>query len=56
VWEFLRPILSPRLVELNRNAFVNDQGIESTVDLAAHRGPSALDELDLGEDEVAPAA
>jgi hypothetical protein len=57
VWEFLRPMLSPRLVELNRDAFVVDRGIESTVDLAAHRGASALDELELGEDEeLDPAA
>jgi hypothetical protein len=57
VWEFLRPMPPPRLVELNRDAFVIDRGIESTVDLAAHRGASTLDELDLGDDgALAPAA
>ena len=29
VWAFMRPILSPRLVALNRDAFVLDSGIES---------------------------
>ena len=56
VWAFLRPILSPRLTALNRDAFVHDAGIESTVDLAAHRSDSELDDLDLEEDERAAAA
>lgn len=51
VWEFLRPMLSPRLVALNRDAFVIDDGPKSTVDLAAHRGESGLADLDLGDDE-----
>jgi hypothetical protein len=50
VWTFLRPILSPRLTALNREAFVHDAGIESSVDLAAHRADADLDELDLGDD------
>ena len=50
VWAFLRPILSPRLTALNRDAFVPDAGIESTVDLAAHRADADLDNLDLGDD------
>ena len=50
VWAFLRPMLSPRLTALNRDAFVPDACIESTVDLAAHRGDADLDDLDLGED------
>jgi hypothetical protein len=49
VWEFLRPMLSPRLADLHRDAFVIDGGPQSTVDLAAHRGESGLAELDLGE-------
>jgi hypothetical protein len=52
VWTFLRPILSPRLTALNRDAFVPDAGIESTVDLAAHRADANLDDLDLGEDRL----
>jgi hypothetical protein len=50
VWTFLRRILSPRLTALNRDGFVPDAGIESTVDLAAHRADADLDELDLGDD------
>jgi hypothetical protein len=52
----MRPILSPRLVELNKDAFVVDGGIESSVDLDAHRADTDLDELDLGDDEHAAAA
>ena len=51
VWEFLRPMLSPRLVELHRNAFVIDDGPQSTVDLQAHGGESSLQDLDLDEHE-----
>jgi hypothetical protein len=50
VWTFLRPILSPRLTALSKDAFVPDAGIESTVDLAAHRADADLDDLDLGDD------
>jgi hypothetical protein len=56
LWAFMRPILSPRLVELNKDAFVVDGGIESSVDLDAHRADTDLDELDLGDDEHAAAA
>ena len=49
VWTFLRPMLSPRLVELHRDAFVVDDAPQSTVDLTAHRGESSLEELDLDE-------
>ena len=55
VWDFMRPMLSPRLAELHRDAFVIDDADPSTVDLAAHRGDSSLDDLDLDE-EAAPAA
>jgi hypothetical protein len=55
LWTFMRPILSPRLVELNKDAFVFDAGIESSVDLKAHRADSELDELDLGDDGEAAA-
>jgi hypothetical protein len=52
VWDFLRPMLSPRLVELHRDAFVLDDGPQCTVDLAAHRGESSLEDLDLGEPDA----
>jgi hypothetical protein len=52
VWDFVRPMLSPRLVELHRDAFVLDDGPQSSVDLAAHRGESSLEELDLGEQDA----
>jgi len=54
VWELLRPMLSPRLAEVNRDAFVSDDATHSTVDLAAHRGESGLDDLDVGDDEQPP--
>ena len=50
VWEFLRPMLSPRLTALHRDTFVVDEPLETTVQLAAHRAESDLAELDLGED------
>ena len=50
VWEFLRPMLSPTLVALNRDAFVLDDGIETTVALAEHRGDSTLAHVDLGDE------
>jgi hypothetical protein len=52
VWEFLRPMLSPRLAALHRDAFVLDADDETTVDLAAHRGESSLDVLDLEEPDA----
>jgi hypothetical protein len=56
VWEFLRPMLSPRLAALNRDAFVLDERPATTVDLAAHRGESSLEALDLGDDDADVAA
>ena len=57
VWVLMRPMLSPRLATLNAGAFVDDGATQTTVDLAAHRGESTLDDLDLnfGEDESATA-
>ena len=55
VWEFMRPMLSPSLVALNRDAFVVDQRIETTVDLHAHRAPSDLQELNLADEPEAEA-
>ena len=56
VWEFMRPMLSPALVALNRDAFVVDDSAETTVDLEAHRAASDLDELALDEERDAEAA
>lgn len=48
VWEFMRPILSPALAALNREAFVTDDGgIETTVDLEGYQATSSLDDLAL---------
>jgi hypothetical protein len=47
VWEFVRPMLSPALAELNRDAFVIDEANATTVDLEGHRTASSLDDLDL---------
>ncbi len=49
LWDFLRPMLSSPLVELNRDSFISDEA-GSTVDLQSHRGRSELADLDLGED------
>jgi hypothetical protein len=51
LWAFVRPMLSPRLAELHRDAFVIDDAEQSSVDLEAHRGDSSLDDLDLGDTE-----
>jgi hypothetical protein len=50
IWEFLRPMLSPRLATLHRDTFVFDEPLETTVELAAHRAESDLAHLDLGDD------
>ena len=36
VWELMRPMLSPALVARNRDAFLPDARVETTVDLAGH--------------------
>jgi hypothetical protein len=55
-WELLWPTLSPRLAALHRDAFVIDgAATDTTVDLAAHRSESSLDELDV-DDQDADAA
>ena len=56
VWEFMRPILSPALVELNRDAFDTDHSVETTVDLDGHRAASDLDGLALDDEPDAEAA
>jgi len=55
VWDFVRPMLPPRLVELHRDAFVLEDEPQSTVDLAAHRGESSLEDLDFGEQDAGAA-
>jgi len=40
VWEFMRPMLSPALVELNRDAFIVNESAETTVDLDGHGAAS----------------
>lgn len=52
VWEFMRPMLSPRLRDLHRDTFVIE-AVDDTVDLDAHRSDSGLDVLDLGDDDPA---
>jgi hypothetical protein len=49
VWELMRPMLSPALVVLNRDAFVIRDECETTVDLAGRHAVSSLDDLDLDE-------
>ena len=56
LWQFMRPMLSPALAELNRDAFIIDTGVETTVDLDAHRAASDLDELALDHETGAEAA
>ena len=47
VWELIRPMLSPALVALNRDAFLIQGGCETTVDLAGRHAATSLDDLDL---------
>jgi hypothetical protein len=47
VWEFVRPMLSPALPAMHRDAFLTDEAIDTTVRLADHRADSDLDDLDL---------
>ena len=56
VWEFLRPMLSPRLAALHRSTFVFDEPLQSTVELDKHRSASNLDELDLDDPHAEEAA
>ena len=49
IWELMRPMLSPALVALNRDAFVIQDDRETTVDLAGRHTSSSLDELGLDE-------
>jgi hypothetical protein len=40
------PMLSPALVEVNRDAFVVEDAIKTTVDLAGRHAASSLEDLD----------
>ena len=53
VWELMRPMLSPALAAMHRDAFVSDEAIDTTVRLAEHRGDSALEDLDLDDTAAA---
>jgi hypothetical protein len=50
VWELMRPMLSPALAALNRDAFVIDHSVETTVDLEGHRATCDLDDLALDDE------
>lgn len=43
---------SPALAQLNRDAFVLDEALESTARLEEHRGDSDLTDLNLGEENA----
>ncbi len=51
LWRFMRPMLSPNLVEMHRDRFVTDAA-DSTVDLETHRADRTGDEVAdlLGDD------
>jgi len=51
LWQFVRPMLSPALVELNRDAFVIDDRVETSVDLDAYRSASSLTDPELEDPE-----
>ena len=50
VWEFVRPMLSPALAAMHRDAFITDQAVATTVRLADHRADSNLEDLEDLED------
>ncbi len=50
VWEFIRPMLSPHMTDLNRDQFLFDHATDTTVNLAQHRADSDLNDLDLDLD------
>ena len=56
VWEFMRPMLSPALVALNRDGFVVKESAETTVGLAGNHAASDLDELALDDESDAEVA
>jgi hypothetical protein len=53
VW-LMRPMLSPALVALNRDAFVIREQCEMTVDLAGRDAASSLEDVDLASSTANP--
>jgi len=53
VWQLMRPMLSPRLAEVNRDEFVLDDTLALAADIDAARADSALEDIDLGEEQQA---
>jgi ParB-like nuclease family protein len=53
VWQLMRPMLSPRLAEVNRDEFVLDDTLAPAADMEAARADSALEDIDLGEEQQA---
>jgi hypothetical protein len=53
VWQLMRPMLSPHLGEINRDAFVIDATLAPAADLETLRADSALADIDLGEEQHA---
>ena len=52
----LRPMLSPSLIDLNRDSFAPDEAVETTVDLETHRRDALLSDINLGCDADARTA
>jgi hypothetical protein len=48
VWGFMRPILSPALIALNRDGFVVEENGATTVDLGSNRATSGLEDRGCG--------
>ena len=53
VWAFMRPMLSPRLAEINKDDFIPDDTLAPPIDLDAARADSDLSDIDLGEEHHA---
>ena len=51
VWEFVRPMLSPALAAMHRDAFVTDDSVATTVRLTEHRADSAIEDLNLDDND-----
>ena len=53
VWQLMRPMLSPHLSDINRDAFVLDTTLAPAADLQTLRADSALADIDLGDEQSA---
>jgi hypothetical protein len=49
----MRPMLSPHLSDINRDAFVLDTTLAPAADLQTLRADSALADIDLGDEQSA---